>query len=130
MIAGFTVLLICQLAGEAAARGLGLALPGPVLGLIFLVAALAVSARLTGDDRAAAGTGPLGRVADGLLASLALLFVPAGVGVVQYLGLIGAQGVAIVAALVVSTLLTLLATVGTFLAIRRALGTVDAEDGR
>lgn len=130
MIAGFAVLLICQLAGEATARGLGLTLPGPVLGLIFLVVALALSARFTGDDRAAAETSPVGRVADGLLASLALLFVPAGVGVVQYLGLIGAHGVAILAALVISTLLTLVATVATFLAIRRALGAVEPEDGR
>jgi putative effector of murein hydrolase LrgA (UPF0299 family) len=129
MVAGFAILLLCQLLGEVTVRGLGLPLPGPVVGLVLLVAGLAVARHLSGDDRAVAETTALGRVADGLLAALALLFVPAGVGVVQYLGLIGTEGVAIVVALVVSTLLTLVATVATFLAIRRLIGAPDEEAG-
>ena len=50
------------------------------------------------------------------------MFVPAGVGVVQYLGLLKEQGVAIAAALVVSTAVTLLATVGAFLLVKRLIG--------
>ena len=129
MVAGFAILLLCQLLGEVTVRGLGLPLPGPVVGLVLLVAGLAVARRHRGDDRAVAETAALGRVADGLLAALALLFVPAGVGVVQYLGLIGAEGVAIVVALVVSTLLTLAATAAAFLAIRRLIGAADEEAG-
>lgn len=129
MVAGFAILLLCQLLGEVTVRGLGLPLPGPVVGLVLLVAGLAVARRHNGDDRAVAETSPLGRVADGLLAALALLFVPAGVGVVQYFGLIGAEGVAIVVTLVVSTVLTLAATVATFLAIRRLIGATDEEAG-
>ena len=129
MVAGFAILLVCQLLGEVTVRGLGLPLPGPVVGLVLLVAGLAAARRYRGDDRAVAETAPLGRVADGLLAALALLFVPAGVGVVQYLGLIGAEGVAIVVALVVSTLLTLAATAAAFLAIRRLIGAADEEAG-
>jgi putative effector of murein hydrolase LrgA (UPF0299 family) len=65
----------------------------------------------------------VGRAADGLLSVLALLFVPAGVGVVQYLGLIGTYAVALGLSLVVSTFVTLLATVGTFLLVKRLLRT-------
>ena len=48
-----------------------------------------------------------------------LLFVPAGVGVVQYMGLLREQGLALAVALVVSTVATLLATVGVFLLVKR-----------
>ena len=60
----------------------------------------------------------VGRAAAGLLGSLSLLFVPAGVGVVQYLGLLGEHGVALAVALVVSTVATMLATVGVFLLVK------------
>jgi putative effector of murein hydrolase LrgA (UPF0299 family) len=42
--------------------------------------------------------------------------------VVQYLGLLREQGVALAAALVVSTFATLLATVGVFLLVKRLIG--------
>ena len=74
------------------------------------------------------GRAPLGRVADGLLGSLAILFVPAGVGVVQYLDLIAAQGAAIVVTLVVSTVVTMLATVATFRLIKRGMGRGGEEE--
>jgi putative effector of murein hydrolase LrgA (UPF0299 family) len=54
-----------------------------------------------------------------LLAHLSLLFVPAGVGVVQKLDLIAEHGVAVAAILVVSVIVTLLATVATFLLASR-----------
>ena len=50
------------------------------------------------------------------------LFVPAGVGVVQYMGLLREQGLALAVALVVSTVATLLATVGVFLLVKRLTG--------
>ena len=53
-----------------------------------------------------------------LLSSLSLLFVPAGVGVVQYFDLLAAHGVALALALVASTVLTLLTTVGVFLWVK------------
>ncbi|HTW40686.1 MAG TPA: CidA/LrgA family protein, partial [Solirubrobacteraceae bacterium] len=64
----------------------------------------------------------LGQAARGLLAVLPLLFVPAGVGVVQYLSLLREQAVALAVALVVSTVATLLATVGAFLLVKRLTG--------
>lgn len=129
MIAGFAMLLVCQLIGEVTVRGLGLPVPGPVVGLLLLVVFAAVMRRVTGEDGLVDPAAPLGRVADGILSILALLFVPAGVGVVQYLGLIGEHAVAIGVALVASTVITLLVTVGTFLAIRRLIGVSDEEAG-
>jgi putative effector of murein hydrolase LrgA (UPF0299 family) len=119
MIRGFAVLLLCQLVGEAVSRSLGWPVPGPVLGLALLVAGLAAWHRFYPFGDRTLQTSAVGQVADGLLSALALLFVPAGVGVVQYLGLIGAYGVALGLALVVSTVATLLATVGTFLLVKR-----------
>ncbi len=119
MIRGFVVLLLCQLAGEVVSHALGLPVPGPVLGLALLVAGLSAWDRIRPFGDTSLQASPVGQVADGLLSALALLFVPAGVGVVQYLGLIGSYGVALGLALVVSTFVTLLATVATFLLVKR-----------
>lgn len=126
MIAGFAMLLGLQLLGEIVSHGLGLPVPGPVLGMAFLVAGLAAWSAAGGPDPVRADA-PLGRVADGLLGSLAILFVPAGVGVVQYLDLLSAEGPAIGVTLVVSTLVTLLVTVATFRLIKRLVGRGDEE---
>ncbi len=95
--------------------------PGPVLGILFLLGLLAVSERRRpapmGDPKA-----PVGQAADGLLAHLGLLFVPAGVGVAQSPGLLLANGPGVLAALVLSTVLTLLVTVGVFRLVRRRSG--------
>lgn len=122
MIRGFLILLVFQLVGEVLARSLGLPAPGPVVGLALLVVALAVARRLRPFDEEALKASDLGKAARGLLGILPLLFVPAGVGVVQYLGLLRDHGLALAAALVVSTLMTLVATVGVFLAVKRFVG--------
>ena len=123
MIRGFFILLAFQLVGEVAARGLALPAPGPVIGLALLVIALSLYQRWRPLDEEALAASDLGHAARGLLAALPLLFVPAGVGVVQYLGLLREQGLALAVALVVSTVATLLATVGVFLLVKRLTGT-------
>jgi holin-like protein len=125
MIRGFFILLAFQLVGEVAARGLGLPAPGPVIGLALLVVALGLYQRWRPLDEETLAESGLGKAARGLLAALPLLFVPAGVGVVQYLGLLREQGVALAVALVVSTVATLLVTVGVFLLVKRLTGTRD-----
>ena len=125
LIRGFALLLFCQLMGEICARTLNMPVPGPVLGLAFLVAGLLGWNRFRPLDAAQLTASDLGRVADGVLGNLALFFVPAGVGVVQYLGLIGAHGLALAIALIGSTLLTLLVTVYLFIAVKRGLGMED-----
>jgi holin-like protein len=122
MIRGFFILLAFQLVGEVAARGLALPAPGPVIGLALLVVALSLYQRWRPLDKEALAESDLGKAASGLLAALPLLFVPAGVGVVQYMGLLREQGLALAAALVVSTIATLLATVGVFLLVKRLTG--------
>ena len=122
MIRGFFILLGFQLIGEVAARGLALPAPGPVIGLALLVVALSLYQRWRPFDQEALAASDLGQAARGLLAALPLLFVPAGVGVVQYLGLLREQGLALAVALVVSTVATLLATVGVFLLVKRFSG--------
>jgi holin-like protein len=114
MLRAFAILLACQLAGETITRALALALPGPVIGLVILVILLfAVERRHLVDSSTVDGTS-LGKLANGLLAVLGVLFVPAGVGVIQNLGLLSQYGAALAAALVVSTLLTLAVTVWVF----------------
>lgn len=61
-----------------------------------------------------------GRVAEGLLANLGVLFVPAGVGIIQHLDLVRAFGFPILAALFLSTVVTLIVTVWVFLLVKMA----------
>src|SRR5712675_712668 len=121
MIASLSLILLCQLAGEVLVRGLGLPMPGPVAGLLLLLLLL-----LARDRFAVFARGPLQgdgveHASRGLLANLSLLFVPAGVGVVQKLDLVAAHGIAIIAVLVISVVVTLLVTVATFLAASRLM---------
>lgn len=127
MLASLSLILLCQLIGEAVVRGLGLPVPGPVLGLLLLLILL-----LARDRFALLARGPLGNdgvesASKGLLAHLSLLFVPAGVGVVEKLDLLASHGIAIVQVLALSVVLTLLATVLTFRLASRLLKQQDAQ---
>ncbi|MBT0963994.1 CidA/LrgA family protein [Denitromonas iodatirespirans] len=98
MLNAITVLLVFQLAGEVLARGLGLPLPGPVLGMALLLLALILRG----------GPGPgLQNTANGLLGHLSLLFVPAGTGIMLHADRLASEWPALLAALVLSTLAAL-----------------------
>ena len=118
MIRGLFILLAFQLVGEVLSRGFALPVPGPVIGLAGLALGLAIWARGGG----ALEETDVGRVAPALLGALSLLFVPAGVGVVQYGGLLADNALALGAALVASTLATLMVSVGAFLLVKRWVG--------
>jgi putative effector of murein hydrolase LrgA (UPF0299 family) len=122
MIRGFVLLLLFQLLGEVVSRGLSLPVPGPVLGLIFLFLGLMAFQRLSGLDPEAVGRTWAARVADALLQNLALLFVPAGVGVVQHLKIFSDYGLAIAVTLIGSTAIALAVTALVFTAVARRLG--------
>ncbi len=126
MIAGLCVILICQLAGEVIVRGLGVPVPGPVLGLLFMLLLL-----LLRDRFPSLAFGPLKDdaivgVARGLLANLSLLFIPAGVGIIQLINVLLEHGWAIVFALAVSVIATLFITAGTFLIVSKLMKRRDA----
>lgn len=127
MIVSLTIILLCQLVGEVIARGFGWPVPGPVLGMLMLLAVLSlrdrIGTRVPGLGRAIDSTGK------GLLAHLSLLFIPASVGVVQRLDVLAAHGAGLVVALVVSTFLTLVVTVVAFVVVSRLSGsTMEAAD--
>lgn len=117
MIGSLAVILGCQLLGEVVARGLGLPVPGPVLGMAAMLAVLWLRDRFA--PPMLDGVEPAGRF---LLAHLSLLFVPAGVGVVGNLEVLSAHAVTLAVALVVSTVLTLLVSVAVFRAVARMVG--------
>ena len=100
MLFFLTLILGCQLAGEALVAAAGLPVPGPVAGMALLFAGLMLFGLPEG----------LGRLADALLGHLQLLFVPAGVGVMLHAPLLARDAGAISVALVVSTLATIAVT--------------------
>lgn len=116
-VRGFALLVLCQLAGEATVSLLRLAVPafafpGPVAGMLYLLAFLAW--RRSGIRAVTA-------VATGLLGALSLLFVPSAVGIMQHGAAIRGWGLPLILAILGSTFLTLLVTVAAFLATERWL---------
>ncbi|MGP6086676.1 CidA/LrgA family protein [Antarctobacter jejuensis] len=111
MLQSLGLLLGCQLLGEITVRGIGLAMPGPVLGLALLVLFLGVMPTLAERLR------PTTTV---ILANLSFLFVPAGVGVIGNFEVLSEDGIALLIVLIVSTVLSMLAAVGTFIGVRHA----------
>jgi len=107
---GLAWLLLLQSLGEVLTRALMLPLPGPVLGLLMLLPLL----------RWSWVREPVAACADLLLAHLSLLFVPVGVGVLAHLDLLGAHGLGLMLALVVSTWIGLAVTAWVLQAIWRA----------
>lgn len=126
MLLGFFLLLLAQLIGEAIAHGLALPVPGPVIGIILTVIAIGLRDRLMATDETASDA-PLGSAADALLRHMGLLFVPAGVGVVQQLGLLADNGLAVILAIAGSTIITMLATVATFRLVARLVGPTGSK---
>ena len=98
MLGALTILLVFQLIGETISRGLGLPVPGPVIGFILLLGALLLRRGVPEE---------LQTTATGLLTHFSLMFVPAGVGVMVHLSRLRDEWLPITVALVLSTLLTI-----------------------
>jgi putative effector of murein hydrolase LrgA (UPF0299 family) len=101
LLQAFAVLLVFQCLGEGLVFLFGWPVPGPVTGMLLLLATLVAAPRL--QDVVEAG-------ANELLRHLSLLFVPAGVGIVVAASSAGGQWLAIVVSVVVSTLATMAVT--------------------
>ena len=97
---GLAWLLLFQAAGEAVGRAFGWPVPGPVIGLLLLLAFL----------RWPLVREPVSAAATVLLAHLSLLFVPVGVGVITHLHIVSRHGVQLLVAIAVSTWLGLAVT--------------------
>jgi putative effector of murein hydrolase LrgA (UPF0299 family) len=101
LLQAFAVLLVFQCLGEGLVFLFGWPVPGPVTGMLLLLAALVAVPRL--QDVVESG-------ASELLRHLSLLFVPAGVGIVVAAASGSGQWLAIGASVVASTLVTLAVT--------------------
>jgi holin-like protein len=108
MPTSFLILVGCQLIGEVLRRALHLPLPGPVIGMLLLATALAIS----GNDRVGdvADASQLARTANALIGNMGLLFVPAGVGVIVEFGVLRQNWLPILVGLFLSTVLGLVVT--------------------
>jgi putative effector of murein hydrolase LrgA (UPF0299 family) len=101
MLESLAVLLVCQMIGEFIVLYLGIPVPGPVVGMALLFFGLMLRGNISKQ---------LADTANGLLGQLSLLFVPAGVGVMTHLTLLGNQWLPLSASLIISTLLTIAVT--------------------
>jgi holin-like protein len=94
MIRGLAILLIFQSTGEVATRLIHGLIPGPVIGMILLLVFLVAKKKISPSIAIAA---------DGLLAHLAIFFIPAAVGVMLYVTELTSAGAAWLLAILLST---------------------------
>lgn len=95
------ILLVFQCLGEASVFVLGLNIPGPVVGMLLLFFALLASPRLMAK---------IEESSHHVLKHMSLFFIPAGVGIMVSANSVSQHWIALLLALVVSTLLTLAVT--------------------
>lgn len=98
---GITVLLVFQLLGELTVRLFYLPIPGPVVGMVYLLLVLLIRGSV--DDS-------LEQTSSGLLNHLSLLFIPAGVGIMVYYQRILDEWLPIAVTLLLSTMITMALT--------------------
>jgi putative effector of murein hydrolase LrgA (UPF0299 family) len=98
MIAGLVEILLFQGLGEVLSRFLVPLVPGPVIGLVLLLARLRLRRSVPES---------IDVVASALTRHLGLLFVPAAVGVVMFWPHLRANALPILCALVASVVLTI-----------------------
>lgn len=110
MLNSLTLMLCCQLVGETLVAALRLPVPAAVLGMVMLFVILLWKGRISPD---------LAKVSDALLSNLALLFVPAGVGIMTNFALLSRDWLPLSAAILCSTLAAIAVTAGTMVAMNR-----------
>lgn len=109
MVAGFFILLVYWLAGEALSRLIGWPIPGNVVGLVLLWVSLTLYRRVPDT---------LSKASSALLRYLTLLFVPAGVGLIEHWDRLMTSGLWMVLIIAVSTVLAALTMIAIFKALR------------
>ena len=101
MIAGLVEILLFQGAGEVVSHFLVPPIPGPVVGLILLLAWFHLRKRIDA---------PVELVGTALVQNLGLLFIPAAVGVVGFLPQLRSHALPLAIALVASVVATIAVT--------------------
>src|SRR5262245_14409519 len=101
MLKGMAVLLFFQLTGETIAAAFHLPVSGPIIGMALL---------LMWMQRTGSVDKGLASAADGLLANMAVLFVPVGVGAMAYVEVFQRHWLLVVIAVVFGTFVTIAAT--------------------
>jgi holin-like protein len=101
MLGGLAQLLLWQGLGELISKFFLPNIPGPVLGLLFLLLFLVVRGRVNE---------PLNQAGASFRQYLGLLFVPAAVGIVMFLPELKQHWLAYIVSLLLSLLLTIAAT--------------------
>ena len=101
MLNAILLLLTCQLAGEFVSQFFAIPVPGPVVGMVFLLAVFHAAPVTRTALRETSST---------ILKNLSLLFVPAGVGVMLHASTVLDQWLAILVSLVLGTVITLTVT--------------------
>lgn len=119
---GFAGLLVFQLLGEVLVRLINIPVPGPVVGLLFLLVFLLVRKKLSSNESSA-----LLNTSSSLLSHLSLLFVPAGVGIITHIDRIKDQWLSISIALIIASFVTLLVTAWSLKVLIRLMNIHEPE---
>jgi len=105
LVIAFAALAACQIAGSLMSHSLHLPIPGTVIGILILLAALTLLRRVPGALR---------DVAEYMLKHLNLFYIPAAIGIMAHVALVRQDLIPILAALFGSTFLSLIVGVLVF----------------
>ena len=105
MLRGFFVILLFQLIGEVIQKFFSLVIPGPVIGLIFLLFTLIYLRRVKMKNILNVKKDVMS-TATAITSYLSLLFVPIGVGVVMHISYLEKNLYQVLGVVVIGTMLT------------------------
>ena len=105
MLRGFFVILLFQLIGEVIQKFFALVIPGPVIGLIFLLFTL-IYLRRVKMKKILNVKKDVMSTATAITGYLSLLFVPIGVGVVMHISYLEKNLYQVLGVVVIGTMLT------------------------
>tara|TARA_A100001015_G_scaffold285680_1_gene353491 strand:+ start:154 stop:531 length:378 start_codon:yes stop_codon:yes gene_type:complete len=105
MLRGFFVILLFQLIGEVIQKLFALVIPGPVIGLIFLLFTLIYLRRIKMKKILNVKKDVMS-TATAITSYLSLLFVPIGVGVVMHISYLEKNLYQVLGVVVIGTMLT------------------------